>query len=172
PPQLVRLPHLQSNPTDYQKAEYQRTLASDNATNDARIARWRAAAAAGIQPWQDQVVAQLERAAGSPPATNPPAPSSATMAASVTAGMTTLRGLAGRRLLVLMGGAENGPAALAPGSLAQINLVIANLADSSAAAAWSAAAASAGAASVSALDPALTQLQLAQVINQPNQGGT
>src|SRR5579864_4034643 len=76
PPQLVRLPHLQSNPTDYQKAEYQRTLASDTATNDARIAQWRAAAAAGIQPWQDQVVAQLERAAGSPPATNPPAPSS------------------------------------------------------------------------------------------------
>lgn len=171
PPELVRLPHLAANPTDYQKAEYQRTLASDNATNDARIAQWKADAAASLQPWQDQVTAQLEKLAGSP-RIEPPAPTAAIVSASVNAGLTTLHGLTGRRLLVLLGGADNGPGGLAPNSLAQVGLVIANLADAQAANAWSAAAASAGAASVSALDPALTQLQLAQVINQSNQGGT
>jgi LysM repeat protein len=171
PPGLVRLPHLANNPTDYQRAEYQRTVAADNATNDARVAQWRLQAQAALGPWQDQVIAQLDKAAGSPPAA-PPAPSPAMLSASVGAGLTTLHGLNGRRLLVVLGGAESGPAGLAPHSLAQIDLVIANLADSAAAAAWSAAAQSAGAASVSALDPALTQLQLAQVINQSNQGGT
>lgn len=171
PPELVRLPNLAADPTDYQKAEYQRTLASDNATNDARIGQWKAEAAASLQPWQDQVTAQLEKLAGSP-RSDPPAPTAAIVSASVNAGLTTLHGLTGRRLLVLLGGAENGPGGLAPNSLAQVGLVIANLADAQAANAWSAAAASAGAASVSALDPALTQLQLAQVINQSNQGGT
>lgn len=171
PPDLVRLPTLASNPTDYQKAVYQRTLASDNATNSSRIAQWRAQATASLQPWQQQVEAQLEKAAGSPP-DNPPAASSALLSASMAAGATTLHGLTGRRLLVLMGGGEFGPGGISPNSLSEINLVIANLADASAAAAWSSAATGAGASSVNALDPALTQLQLAQVINQSNQGGT
>lgn len=170
PPELVRLPHLPANPTDYQKAEYQRTLASDNATNNARIGQWKADAAASLQPWQEQVVAQLGRVAGLP-ASDPPTPNLAMVSASVSAGLMTLHGLSGRRLLVLLGGAENGPGGLAPNSLAQVGLVIANLSDAQAAAAWNAAATSAGAASVSSLDPALTQLQLAQVINQANQGG-
>lgn len=171
PPALVRLPRQPNNPTDYQKAEYQRTVAADTATNDARIAQWRAEAAASLAPWQAQVSAQLDKAAAAP-AANAPAPSAAIVSASVSAGLTTLHGLDGRRLLVVLGGAENMPAALAPNSLAQVGLVIANVADANAASAWTAAAAHAGAASVSTLDPALTQLQLAQVINQSNQGGT
>lgn len=171
PPDLVRLPRLPANPTDYQKAVYQRTLASDTATNNTRIAQWRSEAAASLQPWQAQVAAQLDRAAGTPP-DNPPAPSSAMLSASVAAGATTLHGLAGRRLLVLMGGGDFGPGRIAPNSMAEINLVVANLSDANTAAAWSTAAAGAGAVSVSALNPALTQLQLAQVINQSNQGGT
>ena len=85
---------------------------------------------------------------------------------TLTAGLTTLSGLPGRRLLLVMGGGEMGPGALAPRSLVDVNLVVANLADANAAAAWTTAATNAGAKSVSALDPALTRLELAQVINR------
>jgi hypothetical protein len=43
---------------------------------------------------------------------------------------------------------------------------VANVADAAAGAAWTKASQDAGAASVTVLDPALTQLQLAQVVNQ------
>jgi LysM repeat protein len=165
PPMLIRLPTAPRNPTDYQRAQYNRTVAADRATNEARVASWRAAAASSVQPWQAQVVAELGRKAGAPvPAA--PRPDARILAASLTAGLTTLQGLAGRRMLLVLGGGEIGPGALAPQSLAGINLVIANLADSRAAAAWTAAGNGAGAASVSTLDPALTRLQLAQVINR------
>ena len=81
------------------------------------------------------------------------------------AGLTTLSGLDGRRTLVLLGGGDKGPGTLTPKSLADVNLVVANLSDTKAAAAWTTAATKAGAVSVSALDAALTQLQLAQVVN-------
>jgi LysM repeat protein len=165
PPNLVRLPRPPSNPTDFQRAQYNRTVAAGNATNSARIAAWRADADKSLQPWQQQVVDELgKKAATSIPGAR--APDGRILASSLTAGVTTLKGLPGRRLLLLLGGGESGPGALAPRSFADINVVIANLEDSSAAAAWTAAGSVAGAASVNALDPALTRLQLAQVVNQ------
>jgi len=164
PPELIRVPPPPSNPTDFQRAQYKRTLDSDTTTNDARIAAWRAAAAKSIQPWQADVVAQLEAKARAT-AVAVRAPSTSTVSASVVAGLTTLHGLQGRRVLLLLGGGDTGPAPLTAQSLADINLVIANLSDAKLSAAWTAAGTSAGAASVSALDAALTQLQLPQVVN-------
>jgi len=179
PPELVRLPVLPANPTQYQRAQYNRALNADTATNVARIAAWRTQADAALAPWRENVVAQLAGKAGIAPQ-SPRAPDGPMLTASMTAGLTTLQGLGGRRLLLLLGGGEIGPATLAPRSLAGVNLVIANVSDPNAAAAWKSAGTSAGAASVSALDPALTQLQLAQVVNaqsnqefgQQTQGGT
>jgi LysM domain len=166
PPTLIRLPVLPNNPTDFQRAQHKRTVDSDNATNAARIATWRAAAAKATEPWQRDVIAQLnEKAAANVP--SPPAPNRGIVSASVNAGLTTLLGLNGRRVLLLLGGGDIGPAPMTAQSLADVNLVIANLTDLKATAAWNSAAASAGAASVSTLDAALTQLQLPQVINRP-----
>jgi len=164
PPSLVRLPTLPANPTDFQRAQYKRGLESANTTNAARIAAWRAAAAKATEPWQHEVAAELNaKAATRVPGT--PAPNRGIVSASVEAGLTTLEGLNGRRVLLLLGGGDIGPTAIAQ-SLANVNLVIANLTDSKASAAWTAAGTKAGAASVSALDAALTQLQLPQVINR------
>jgi len=164
PPALVRLPREPSNPTDFQRAQYNRTVAANNATNAARIAAWRAAADKSLGPWQQQVVAELGKKAATP-MPGAQTPDRKILAASLVAGLTTLQGLSGRRMLLLLGGGESGPGALAPKSFAEVNLVIANLSDSKAAAAWTAAGSNAGAASVNALDPALTQLQLAKVVN-------
>lgn len=166
PPELVRLPPAPSNPTDYQRAQYRRAVESDTATNDARIATWRADAAKALEPWQQDVAAQLEKKAGATVAGSR-APDGTMVAASMVAGLTTLQGLSGRRMLLMLGGGDSGPGTLAPNSLAQVNLVVANLADPKSAAAWTAAATNAGAASVKALDVALTRLQLAQLINHP-----
>ena len=167
PPELVRLPNPPGNPTDFQRAQYERTVASDNATNASRIAAWRAEADKSLQPWQQQVANQLESKAAST-VTGARTPDGQMVSASMLAGLTTLQGLAGRRLLLILGGAEGGPGTLAPRSLADVDLVVANLADTKAAAAWTAAGTNAGAASVSALDPALTRLQLARVVNHQN----
>jgi LysM repeat protein len=164
-PMLVRPPQLSSSATDFQKAQYRHTLDSDNATNAARIASWQRAAQSAIQPWQRQVVRSLEaKGAAADPAATVPTP--AIVAASVEAGMTTLQGLDGRRVLLLLGGGDSGPGQVSAQRLDGVNLVIANLTDSGASAAWSAAGARTGAASVSALDAALTQLQLPQVVNR------
>lgn len=165
PPALVRIPQEPSNPTDFQRAEYEHALAAAKAINDARIAEWQAAAAREVAPWQTQVVGNLDSKLSSVPAPSEPvAPQQ--LAASMTAGATTLQGIQGRRLLLLLGGGEVGPAQLAPRSLAQVNVVIANLPDSGQSAPWTAAARAAGATSVNALDRALTQLQLGQIVNQ------
>jgi LysM repeat protein len=164
PPQLVRLPQEPSNPTDFQRAQYQRTVASDKATNDARIAQWQAQASQAVEPWQADVVSQLEKKASTTIA-GTRAPDGAMVSASLVAGLTTLQGLAGRRLLLVLSGGESGPGSLEPRSLAGVSLVVANLSDPTVAAAWTSAAKSAGAASVSTLDAALTKLQLAQVVN-------
>ena len=164
PPELLRLPERPSNPTDYQRAQYEHAVAAGNETNAARIAAWRAAANTALEPWQQDVAAQLQKRAASTVAGSR-APDGSMVSASMLAGLTTLQGLNGRRLLLVLGGGDSGPAALAPRSLANVNLVIANLEDPKNAAAWSAAATSAGAASVNTLDAALTKLQLAQVVN-------
>src|SRR5256885_664356 len=59
PPSLIRLPQAPSNPTDFQRAQYNRTVASDNATNASRIAAWRAETGKSLEPWQQQVVEEL-----------------------------------------------------------------------------------------------------------------
>ncbi len=173
PPILVRLPKQPANPTDFQRAEYERTVASDNATNAARIAAWRAGAAASVQGWQQKVVANLEAKLGTytQPAVQQ-APNPPMLSASLNAGLTTLHGLPGRHWLLLLGGGDIGPGGLVARSLLDVNLVVANVNDSKAAADWTSAGGQAGAASVSALDPALTQLQLAQLLSQQPQGGT
>jgi LysM domain len=163
-PQLIRLPQLPGDATDYQRAQYKHTVASDTATNDARIAAWQAEAARDIAPWQQSVVDQLGKLAAAP-VIGARAPNTQMVSASMLAGLTTLNGLDGRRTLVLLGGGEHVPAALQPRCLANVDLVVANLSDTGAAAAWSSAGMGAGAESVEALDPALTQLQLARVIN-------
>jgi LysM repeat protein len=164
PPMLVRLPSEPRNPTEYQRAQYQHTVAADNATNASRIAQWRASADAALVPWQNSVVAQLnaKAGAGSKVASSAAAPA---LSASIGASLATLGGLSGRKLLLLLGGGGIGSSPFAPRSLAGIAVVVANVADPGAAAAWNTAARDAGATSVNALDPALTQLQLAQVVN-------
>src|SRR5205085_1391549 len=63
-PVLLQAPQEPSNPTDFQQAEYNRTVAANKATNDARIAAWRAEAERAVQPWQSQVTATLDAKAG------------------------------------------------------------------------------------------------------------
>ena len=164
PPMLIRLPPAPQNPTDVQRAQYNHKVAADTATNDARVAAWKAEAQAGLGQWQAQVVDELGKKVGSV-GPGAPTPDRQMLSASVTAGLTTLSGLNGRRTLLLLGGGELGPVTLTPNSLQDVNLVIANLSNSNAAAAWTAAASGAGAASVKALDVALTRLQLTQVVN-------
>lgn len=165
PPTLVRVPQEPSNPTDFQRAQYTHALAAANATNDGRVAAWHTEAANAVQPWQSQVVAQLDQVAGSValPADSATGPM---LSSSISAASTTLQGLPGRRLLLVLGGGQIGPTGLSTRALLDINLVIANLSNSDAAVQWTTAGRNAGAASVSTLDPALTQLQLAQVVNQ------
>jgi LysM repeat protein len=164
PPMLIRIPPEPQNPTDFQRAQYKHKVEADTATNDARVAAWRAQAQADVGQWQAQVVEQLGKKAGSADP-GAPRPDRQMLSASLTAGLTTLQGLNGRRTLLLLGGGELGPGTLTPNSLQDVNLVIANLANTKAAAAWTAAASGAGAASVKALDVALTRLQLNQVVN-------
>jgi LysM repeat protein len=170
-PMLIKLPQAPaSGATDFQRAQYKRTVDSDNATNASRVAQWQTAAAESLQAWQQQVASQLAAKAAAVNAVAP-SPTPAIVAASVEAGLTTLGGLSGRRVLLLLGGGDSVPARLAPKSLINVNLVIANLTDAKASAQWAAAGAGAGAASVDALDAALTQLQLPQVVNHQGQGG-
>jgi LysM repeat protein len=164
PPMLIRLPSEPSNPTDYQRAQYERAIAADNATNSSRIAAWRASVDKALLPWQNAVAAQLDSGTRSTDVTLGP-PSGAAVSASILAGLTTLAGLSGRRLLLVLSGGGAAPTTFAPSSLSGITLVVANVADAGVAAAWTAAAREAGAVSSRALDPALTQLQLAQVVN-------
>jgi LysM repeat protein len=170
-PNLIRLPQPPgNNSTDFQKAQYKHTVDSDNATNASRIAAWQAAAAPAVQAWQQDVTARLNATAASTLVS--PSPTPAIVATSIEAGLTTLGGLGGRHVLLLLGGGDNVPMQLAPRSLSNVNLVIANLTDSSKSAAWTTAGNGAGAASVDALDAALTQLKLSQVVNRQDQGGT
>jgi len=164
PPMLIRIPPAPRNPTDFQRAQYNHKVEADTATNDARVAAWRSQAQASLGEWQTQVVEQLGQKAGSA-TPGAPRPDRQMLSASLAAGLTTLQGLNGRRMLLLLGGGELGPGTLTPNSLQDVNLVIANLSNTKAATAWTAAASGAGAASVKALDVALTRLQLTQVVN-------
>lgn len=162
PPTLMKVPKQPSNPTDYQKAQYQHALASATATNDARIATWKSQAAASLAPWQDHVAALLENAAVP---SHPGLPDNSALGLSIVAGLATLSGLPGHRLLLVLGGGETVPS-LTAGSMSGVDLVVANLADAKSVTAWTDAGKSASAASVSALDGALTQLQLVQSVNK------
>lgn len=162
PPLLVRLPVRPDNPTDYQRAQYEHALASANATNASRIAAWKSDAAQAMRPWQDQVVSQLE---GKSNAGGAGVMGSAQLSTSMVAGLATLGGLKGHRLMLVLGGDDTVPS-LPAGSMSGVDLVVANLANTQSIAAWTAAGQGASATSVSALDSALTQLQLAQTVNK------
>jgi hypothetical protein len=166
PPDLVRLPERPRNATSFQVARYERALRAARATNDAHLATWRSAAARRVAPWQGQVVASLQSAAGGalqPSDGQVPGD----LSASIGEAATTLAGLPGRRVLLLLDGALGGPpgAAMPGGSLAGIHLVVAYLSDPAAAATWTSVATAAGA-SVTTLDPALSELRLPDVVNR------
>jgi len=163
PPQLMRIPPAPNNPTDYQRAQYSHTVANNNAVNASRVAAWRAEADQAVQPWQSQVIGQLEKKTGTQILTTGSSGGPA-LSTSIGVGLTTLAGLSGHRTLLLLGGGDS-PAPLAPRSFAEVTLVVANVSDPQAVAAWKSAGLAAGAPAVNALDPALTQLQLAQVVN-------
>lgn len=167
PPALVPLPRLPQNATSFQVAQHQHALAAAEATNKQRAAAWRADVARALAPWQRQVVAQLQAVPASPAAGVPASDAQTDLGASVQAAVNTLSGLPGRRVLLLLGPGQSGPpdAPLATGYLAGIHLVVADLADPAAAMAWTAAGRRAQASMVTILDPALTQLQLAAVVN-------
>jgi len=89
PPDLIKPPSEPGHPTEFQRAQYQHALDKAKETNAARIAAWQAEAAKSVQPWQAQVISQLEKRAGvSIPPT--PAPNSRMLSASLTAGLTTI----------------------------------------------------------------------------------
>jgi len=163
PPALVRAPTRPANATTFQDAQYRRALATAESTNRARVASWRAEAAKRIEPWQTQVVSRLqELAAGLGGAGAESA--GGDVAAAIQSATNTLAGLPGRRVLLLLAGGRiggAGDAALA-GSLAGVRLVLANLANPGAPLL---AAATAAGAQVTALDPALTELELAAAVN-------
>jgi LysM repeat protein len=164
PPRLVPLPQLPKNATSFQLAEYQHALKSAKSINQGRVAAWWTEAATEVRPWQTQVAAQLRGVAGSPEVASLSATrGNPNVAASIEAAATTLDGLPGRRVLLLLGVAQSGPPATAL-RLAGIHLVVANLSDSAAAAAWASWGRASGA-SVTALDPALTRLQLPSTVN-------
>lgn len=164
PPMLMKIPQRPNNPTDYQKAEYEHALTTATAANDSRIAAWKSAAAATVLPWQTRMVALLENNA-SPGGYNFAAPGGPALAASMAAGLATLAGLPGRRVLLVLGGGDAVPN-LAAGSMSGVDLVVANLTDAQSVAAWTNAGKAASATSVNALDSALTQLQLAGIVNK------
>src|SRR5207244_2342703 len=160
PPALVPLPRRPENATSFQDAQYRHLLASVRSTNRGRVAAWQEAVASKLRPWQAQLSARLRAIAGSPEAAslaeNLGTPD---LSASIQAAATTLDGLPGRRVLLLLDGGQGRPpsAAMPKGSLAGVHVVVANLADAATAAAWTSWARADGA-SATALDPALTQL--------------
>jgi LysM repeat protein len=175
PPTLVRLPQRPKNPTTFQRAKFEHLLASDQAINRDRLAAWRAEAARELRPWQESVAAQLQRIATNPPASGSPANGAGDvdLSASIQSAATTLSGLGGRRVLLLLGAGRSAPPDLAArnASLAGIQVVLAGQTDEVTAMAWKSAAAAAGVA-MTALDPALTQLQLPSVVNGPGEEKT
>src|SRR5207302_8981747 len=140
-------PHGATTPSASERAHQERARAAENATNASRVAAWRASANEVLLPWQTQVAAELESKAGS---SNGLAggTSGTALSASLAAGIGTLAGLSGHRLLLVLGGAEAGPSSLPPHSLAGLTLVVPNLSDPGAAAVWTTAAKDAGAESV------------------------
>ena len=163
PPNLVRIPAAPNNPTDYQRAQHEHAVASATSTNQSRIAAWNDAVSQALQPWQAQVVAQLDGVSAANTVARQP--DASMLAASLQAAQITLQGLKGRRVLLVLGGGDAAPSSLPAKSLDGVELVIANLNDAGATARWESAATTTGAVSVTALDAALTQLKLAQVVD-------
>jgi LysM repeat protein len=168
PPILVRQPQRPSKATSFQEAQYSRELAAARSVNRDRVSAWNARVASELHPWLAQVAAQLHGIASRPDVAGfTGSPGRPDLSASVQVATTTLEGLPGRRVLLVLGSAQGGPptTAMRGGSLAGVRLVVANLADVTAAAAWRGWAGQAGASAATTLDPALTQLQLASAVN-------
>ena len=163
PPALVAVPPSPSNPTDYQRAQHEHAVANATATNQSRIAAWNDAVNQALQPWQADLIAQLDKVAVA--STQAHAPDGPMLSASLQAAQITLRGLNGRRVLLVLGGGDSTPNALPAQSLGGTELIVANLTDAASTTRWQSAAAGCGAVSVTALDAALTQLNLTQVVD-------
>ena len=163
PPALVAVPPAPSNPTDYQRAQHEHAVANATATNQSRIAAWNDAVNQALQPWQADLIAQLDKVAVA--STQAHAPDGPMLSASLQAAQITLRGLNGRHVLLVLGGGDSTPSALPAQSLGGTELIVANLTDAGASTRWQSAAAGCGAVSVTALDAALTQLNLTQVVD-------
>ncbi len=170
PPPLVRFPDPPADATSFQTAQHRRALEAAQSTNRARLAAWRSVAARLVAPWQQHVVAQLRSIAGSLAGSDAGGPTD--VATSLVAAATTLAGLPGRRVLLVLDAAEDGsPVATLPaGSLAGVDLVVANLPDATATAAWTRVVAGAGA-PVTMLDAVLAELRLPSVVNGDPPGG-
>lgn len=170
PPGLVRAPQRPGSPTSFQLAQYQHALAAAQATNRARVDAWRAAVRRDLAPWRAQVVGEIRAAASRP--SGPADAAGVDLGASIRAAATTLGGLPGRRVMLVLGPGRDGPpgAGMGSGDLAGIHLVVADL-TGPAGPVWASAAEAAGAPSVTTLDPALTRLQLAASVRGPEQSG-
>jgi LysM repeat protein len=159
PPSLIVPPAPPKSPTDFQRAQWKRSVEADQAINQKRIAAWRAAAAKDVVSWQAQVASQIHGLANSAPILQRPA--AVDLSAAIQLAATTLRGLPGRHVLVLLGPAGGPPAEMH--DLAGVHLVVANLEDGSAMG-WTSAGGGAGA-TVTTLTSAASQLQLPSVVN-------
>ncbi len=166
PPALVRIPQRPSNATSFQDAQYRRALASAELVNRERVAAWLAKASRDMASWQAWLVARLRATAGDLQAAGLTTTGGRDLPASMEAAANTLKGLDGRRVLLILGGGQGGPprGAVNTSTLRGIHLVVANITDPLAAAAWRAAGASWGS-TVTTLDPAQTELELSQVVN-------
>src|SRR5256884_4468648 len=115
PPNLVRIPAAPNNPTDYQRAQHEHAVASATSTNQSRIAAWNDAVSQALQPWQAQVVAQLDGVSAANTVARQP--DASMLAASLQAAQITLQGLKGRRVLLVLGGGDAAPSSLPAKSL-------------------------------------------------------
>jgi len=164
-PALVRIPVQPANATTFQEVQYRRALAAAEAENARRIAAWRAEADTQLRPWQTQLRSRLHDLAGSLDGAQVSSPRDGDVAAAIQAAANTLAGLPGRRVLLLLasGRIDQVANAASGASLTGIHLVVANLTGSGTSMLTSAAAAAG--ATVTALDPALTELDLAAAVN-------
>jgi hypothetical protein len=168
PPVLVKLPRAPgSGATPYLVAQYQHRLAAMQTINRGKETSWRHTLMEVATGWRQREAARLRTLeASSDLREEDLVGEDYDIAGALAHAATVLAGLPGERVLVLLGGAGSGPPQAGIGRLTGIQLVIANLADGPAADEWRAAATGAGVAGVFTLDSTLTDLKLAQTVNE------
>jgi LysM repeat protein len=108
-PALVGLPRPPAGATAFQDAQYRHAVAAAQAANRGRVAAWWAEANRRVAAWQAKVEDRLAAIASSPGGQGLPAGGSQDLLASIRTAATTLQGLPGRRVLVLLGGQAGPP---------------------------------------------------------------